>query len=390
MVKKQIGVKRVFLLLLPLFLFLGSFPASAREFSGSNSAKSAILIEVSTGQVLYAKNATERRAMASTTKIMTAMLTLEQPHLDEYFVVDPEAIKVEGSSMGLMEGDSVSLRVLAYGMLLPSGNDAANAAAKKIGGTEEAFVEMMNVRAQELGLNDTHFVTPSGLDAEEHYSTAKDMAMLAREALKNSAFREICSQPNAQVEFGNPPYQRWLKNSNKMLTSYEGAIGVKTGFTDEARRCLVSAAERNGIALICVTLNDPDDWQDTAALFDYGFSVVQSKVAEAQLDGISICVTGGVKETAQVMSYGSALVYAGADPLTQEIHIQPFYYAPVHAGDLVGTVDFLYNGEVIASQQLMCAETVERKITEIQLSPLQKVQGVFSGLWENIKRFFGR
>lgn len=387
--KKIFGAKRVLFLLVPLFFLLGSFPVSAQEFPGTTSAQSAILIEASTGQVLYAKNETERRAMASTTKIMTAMLTLEQPNLDEYFVVDPEAIKVEGSSMGLLEGDSVSLRALAYGMLLPSGNDAANVAAKKIGGTTEAFVEMMNTRAQELGLNDTHFVTPSGLDAEGHYSTARDMAMLAREALKNPDFRNICSQPNAQVEFGNPPYQRWLKNSNKLLTSYDGAIGVKTGFTDEARRCLVSAAERDGMTLICVTLNDPDDWRDAAALFDYGFSVVQSKVVEPNLDEISICVTGGVKGTAQVTPYGSALVYAGADPLEQQIHLQPFYYAPVHAGDLVGTVDFLYQGEVVASQQLMCAETVERKITEIQVSPLQQAQNVFAGIWENIKRFFG-
>lgn len=381
--------KRFFFVLLPLLFLVSLFPVSAQEFTGGNSAQSAILIEASTGKVLYAKNENEHRAMASTTKIMTAMLTLEQPNLDEYFVVDPEAIKVEGSSMGLMEGDSVSLRTLAYGMLLPSGNDAANAAAKQIGGTIEAFVEMMNQRAMELGLNDTHFVTPSGLDAEGHYSTAKDMAMLAREALKNPEFRAICCQANAQVEFGNPPYKRWLKNSNKMLTSYEGAIGVKTGFTDEARRCLVSAAERDGVTLICVTLNDPDDWRDTAALFDYGFSVAHAKTVQPDLNEISIRVTGGVKTEAQVMSYGSSLVYDGAEPLTQQVHLQPFYYAPVRAGDIVGTVDFLYDGEVVASQQLMCAETVERKITDIHQGFSGNIQGVFGGFWEDIKRWFG-
>ena len=146
--------------------------------------------------------------------------------------------------MGLVEGDQVTLRILAYGMLLPSGNDAANTAAVRIGGTTEAFVEMMNQRAADLGLKNTHFVTPSGLDAEGHHSTARDMAFLARAALKNPDFLAICSSKNAQLEFGNPPFKRWLKNSNKMLQNYEGAIGVKTGFTDEAGRCLVSAAQR--------------------------------------------------------------------------------------------------------------------------------------------------
>ena len=141
-------------------------------------------------------------------------------------------------------GDRVSRRDLLYGILLPSGNDAANAAAVSVSGSIGAFVELMNSRAQELGLSNTHFVTPSGLDADGHYTTARDLAKLAAFAMKNEVFREVAACKSAEVEFGNPPYKRTLYNSNKMLRRYDGAIGVKTGFTDNARRCLVSAAER--------------------------------------------------------------------------------------------------------------------------------------------------
>lgn len=317
--------------------------------------------------------------MASTTKIMSALLTLEQPNLDEYFTVDPDAIRVEGSSMGLVEGDQVTLRALAYGMLLPSGNDAANAAAVKIGGTTENFIAMMNKRAELLGLSNTHFVTPSGLHDDAHYSTAKDMAMLTRAALKNPDFLAICSSKNAQLEFGNPPFKRWLKNSNKMLQNYEGAIGVKTGFTDEAGRCLVSAARRNGVTLICVTLSDPNDWQDTANLFDYGFTQVSSHEIPASLAGEkTVKVTGGTQQECKVGLYGAATTVVDLDQLTAEFHLDRFYYAPIQAGDIVGRVDYLYEGEVVASQQLMASETVEQK------APSEEEENMFSAFFSSI------
>lgn len=355
--KRFLSLCIAFLLMLPFF----SQPAAALEYSGSCSAKAAVLIEATTGRILYAKNENMELPMASTTKIMSAMLTLEQENLDEYFAVDPQAIQVEGSSMGLVEGDQVTLRTLAYGMLLPSGNDAANAASVRIGGTTEAFVEMMNQRAADLGLKNTHFVTPSGLDAEGHHSTARDMAFLARAALKNPDFLAICSSQNAQLEYGNPPYKRWLKNSNKMLQNYEGAIGVKTGFTDEAGRCLVSAAQRDGVTLICVTLNDPNDWQDTADLFDYGFSqVAVQQIPTDKAGELSLTVTGGEQSRCAVVPYGAATSVADPSELTARVHLDRFYYAPVNAGNIVGRVEYLYDGEVVASQQLMAAETVEQ------------------------------
>ncbi len=354
-------------------------PVSGQEYAGGVSAKAAILIEATTGRVLYAKNADSRLPMASTTKIMSALLTLEQPNLDEYFTVDPDAIRVEGSSMGLVEGDQVTLRALAYGMLLPSGNDAANAAAVKIGGTTENFIAMMNKRAELLGLSNTHFVTPSGLHDDAHYSTAKDMAMLTRAALKNPDFLAICSSKNAQLEFGNPPFKRWLKNSNKMLQNYEGAIGVKTGFTDEAGRCLVSAARRNGVTLICVTLSDPNDWQDTANLFDYGFTQVSSHEIPASLAGEkTVKVTGGTQQECKVELYGAATTVVDLDQLTAEFHLDRFYYAPIQAGDIVGRVDYLYEGEVVASQQLMASETVGQK------APSEEEENMFSAFFSSI------
>ena len=238
------------------------------------SALAAVLISADTGEIIYSVNCDKKLPMASTTKIMTTLLLIESGNLDEEFVVDSETIKVEGSSMGLVEGDTVTKYDLCCGMLLPSGNDAANASAVKIAGSIEAFAELMNKRAAEIGMTKSFFVTPSGLDGTSHGASAFDMALLAREALKNDIFREICSKETVKLSFGNPPYDRWLKNTNKLLSMYDGVYGVKTGFTDEAGRCLVSACERDGKNLICVTLNDKNDWQDHIAMYNYGFKQV--------------------------------------------------------------------------------------------------------------------
>jgi D-alanyl-D-alanine carboxypeptidase/D-alanyl-D-alanine carboxypeptidase (penicillin-binding protein 5/6) len=239
---------------------------------GEISAQSAIVMDADSGKILFEQNADEIRAVASLTKVMTAIITLESGDLDTRFPVNNRVIHVEGTTMGLREGDTVTRRALCYGMLLPSGNDAANAAAVSIDRCLDRFAGRMNVKARQLGMSNTSFANPHGLDEPGHHSTARDMATLAAYALQNADFREICSMPAAQTEFGNPPYRRTLKNNNKMLFSYPNCIGVKTGFTDEAKRCLISAARNDGRTLIVVTLNAPDDWNDHAALFDYGFA----------------------------------------------------------------------------------------------------------------------
>ncbi|MDE5917647.1 MAG: D-alanyl-D-alanine carboxypeptidase, partial [Oscillospiraceae bacterium] len=326
-------------------------PVYSEESEPSVSAKACVLVEEKTGRIIFEKNSSEKLPMASTTKIMTTLLCIESGNLDDEFVVDSSAIKVEGSSMGLVEGDVVTKRALCYGMLLPSGNDAANAAAVKIGGTIENFASMMNERAAEIGMTRTGFVTPSGLEGVGHGASAYDMALLAREALKNPVFSEICSQSKAKVEFGNPPYERWLTNSNKLLTMYEGVKGVKTGFTDEAGRCLVSACERDGVSMICVTLNDKNDWDDHMRMYDYGFSKLNATSLSSD-EIFQMQVVGGDCDSIPVKAEGEILF--GTDGMTEnritsELFMPPFVYAPLNAGDEVGELRFYYDGRLIDS-----------------------------------------
>lgn len=336
------------------------FNVSAEQDLPEVSAKGCVLIEEKTGRIVFEKNSSEKLPMASTTKIMTTLLCLESGGLDDEFVVDSEAIKVEGSSMGLTEGDVVTKRALCYGMLLPSGNDAANVTAVKLGGTIENFAEMMNERAAEIGMNRTCFVTPSGLEGEGHGSSAYDMALLAREALRNPDFAEISSQKKAKVCFGNPPYERWLVNTNKLLDMYEGVKGVKTGFTDEAGRCLVSACERDGISMICVTLNDKDDWNDHIKLYDYGFARLEP--SELSSDEIMQAeVAGGTEEKIPVKAEGSITI--GTDGMaenriTTELFLSPFVYAPVNVGDTLGELKYYYDGRYIDSLPVKAMKTV--------------------------------
>jgi len=273
---KKISI--IITLIISLTAFSGAVSALAAP--SEISAVSAIVVDAETGTVLFAKNPREVRAPASLTKVMTAILTIEAGDLDRRFTVDNSAVHVEGTSMGLRENDIVTRRALCYGMLLPSGNDAANVAAVSVAGGIPEFVNLMNKKALQLGMFGTRFANPHGLDAEGHYTTAYDLAVLTAYALKNKTFAEICASQSASVEFGGPPYTRRLKNNNKMLYLYKGSIGVKTGFTDNARRCLISAAKRANAAggfttLIAVTLNAPDDWNDHAKMLDYGFVMRQ-------------------------------------------------------------------------------------------------------------------
>ena len=221
----------------------------------TTSAASAVLIEQESGRVLYAQNADEERLIASITKIMTAVTALEHGKLQQEYTVTA-ADMAEGSSMYLKPGDRLRLEELLYGLMLASGNDAALAVAHCVSGGVEDFVELMNDTAQRLGMTHSHFANPNGLDAPEHYSSAADMAVLTAYALKNNDFRRIVS--TASVTVG----ERYLVNHNKLLRLCEGCIGVKTGFTKAAGRTLVSAAARGGMTLVCVTLNDGNDWND--------------------------------------------------------------------------------------------------------------------------------
>ena len=229
------------------------------------SAKAAILTDGATGRMLYEKNADAKSLIASTTKIMTGYLASEYADLDAEFAIPPEAVGIEGSSLYLAAGEKLTCRDLLYGLMLQSGNDAAMALAIAVSGSAEAFVELMNRTAQELGLTQTHYANPHGLDSAENYSTARDLAHLTAHALQNEAFAASVRCKTKTVP------GRTLTNHNKLLWRYDGAIGVKTGYTKAAGRILVSAAERGGRRLIAVTICDGNDWADHAALLDYGF-----------------------------------------------------------------------------------------------------------------------
>ena len=234
------------------------------------SAKSAALLDGTTGECLYEKNGDQRALIASTTKIMTGLLVCEAGDLDRTVTVPETAAGTEGSSMYLKSGETLTRRELLYGMMLHSGNDAALTLAISISGSEAAFVRQMNRRACALNLTQTHFANPHGLDSGENYSTALDLARLAQAALQNEQFRAVVSTKTITCA------GRTLTNHNKLLWRYDGCIGVKTGYTRHAGRILVSAAERGGRMLIAVTISDPDDWRDHAALLDYGFAVLGS------------------------------------------------------------------------------------------------------------------
>ena len=318
------------------------------------SAKSAIVMCMDTNEVLLEKSAMLKLPMASTTKIMTALILAEQPDLSKTVKVTKQMVTVEGSSMGLLEGDAVSYRDLLYGMLLASGNDAANTTAYVIGGSIKGFAKIMNQKAAELGLKNTSFVTPSGLDDENHYTTAYDLALLASAALKNKVFREACSSKIATLYFGNPPYRRTLTNHNKLLGNYEGLIGVKTGFTKKSGRCLVTAVEREGKRVIVVTLNAPDDWNDHKSLLDYGLS--KTEVVEFKNNDLTdvLPVISGDADLVRIKSEEKSFCTAlkSANNVTRNIILPKFIYTPVSAGELVGRVEYLLESKIIATSNI--------------------------------------
>lgn len=344
---------------------VGALCPVARAAGPEVSAQSAVVLTADTGTVLFEKDGHTPRPVASTTKIMTALLALEaaQEQGDPLVDITQEMVAVEGSSMGLQAGDSISLTGLAAGMLLASGNDAANAAALYLDGSLESFAARMNQRAAALGMEDTHFVTPSGLDGEDaqglgHLSTAYDMALLARAALEDQAFRQLCSSPSLAVEFAEPVKRVTYTNHNKLLAQYQGCVGVKTGFTKEAGRCLVSAAERDGALLIAVTLNAPNDWEDHTALLDYGFSQMEPYRLAGGDVRLTVPVVGSPVEAVSLRGSNGGevtLPLGQGAQVERVVHAPKFLYAPVEAGEQVGEICWYLEGQLLGSAPLTAA-----------------------------------
>mgnify|MGYP003291975915 CR=1 FL=1 len=296
------------------------------------SAQKALLLDASTDRVLFEKNPDTRSLIASTTKIMTALVVCEQCNVLDRMSVPKEAVGIEGSSMYLREGEVLTVQELLYGLMLHSGNDAAVALAIYCGGTVEGFVQLMNDKARLLGLSNTHFENPHGLDSPEHYSTARDLAILADYAMQNPIFAKTVSTKTVRVG------QRSLTNHNKLLWRVTGADGIKTGFTKASGRILVSSATRDGRRLVCVTINDGNDWQDHATLLENGFS--KYRITQ-------ILTEGDCVGTVEILSGEAQRVQLLADadfsfPLAENEQVQillsgpGFAYAPVAQGQTAG------------------------------------------------------
>lgn len=370
-------LKRLFVVFLVL-INLVSFKTDAITIG----AKAGVVIGGDFGETIFEYNAHDKLPMASTTKIMTALLLCEYGNFEKEILVTKQMVAVEGSSMGLLEGDRVTLHDLLYGIMLASGNDAANTAAICISGSVEEFVILMNKRAKELGLLNTNFVTPSGLDAEEHYTTAHDLAKLTFYALKNEEFKKAAATYKATLCYGNPPYKRTLTNHNRLLNEYDGAIGVKTGFTKKSGRCLVSAAEKDGKLAISVTLNCPDDWNEHKKMLDFGFSSLKDIEIIPENQTLQIPVINSVKKSVKAFCPSLKAVAFEDSGFEYSIKIKKSLEAPINKGDKIGEIKYIKNGEALATFPITLCESAE----EIKLSPLQKIgkilKHILYGLWE--------
>lgn len=312
------------------------------------SAKSAIVMDGASGKVLFAQNADEKSLIASTTKIMTGLLIARDCALDEPVTVDPAAAGTEGSSLYLRPNEETTVEALLYGLLLHSGNDAALALAIHHSGSEAAFVAHMNETAAQLGLANTHFANPHGLDSEENYSTALDLARLAAHAMDDPLFHRVVS--TRSIRFGD----RCFSNHNKLLWRYPGAVGVKTGYTKAAGRILVSAAERNGRRLIAVTISDPNDWADHAALLDRGFAAYQKT---------QLCQAGDPVGFVPVLTDGSYARVAFRETLTVSLapgetptlrlFCPKLLFSPAAPGAAAGYASVCLHGKELARAELI-------------------------------------
>ena len=353
-----------FFLILPLLLACTAYTAKAEAEKPQVSAGAYVLYCADSGGVLLSSNEHEKMGMASTTKIMTSLLCLEQASAADRKVTFTREMSAEGSSMYLKAGDVVRLSDLAAGMMTVSGNDAANAAAIAIGGTQEKFASLMNQRAKQIGMENTNFVTPSGLSHPDHYSTAYDMALLMDYVMENEDFAELTAKKSVTVDFVKPRTHRvTYNNHNRLLSMYEHCTGGKTGYTQSTGRCLVTSAEYEGLRLIAVTLNDRNDWQDHIALYEYGFENFTAFSPNVQ-EIYRVSVAGS--EFQSITAYAPfkkvcALKKSDAEKVQTKVFLPGMVYAPVCKGDVLGRVVCTLEGEEILTLELMAKEDAPHK-----------------------------
>lgn len=356
--------KRLFCWFVSLWILFSVLPC--QSFAVSTSATSAILMDVDSGRVLYEQNADARMLIASTTKIMTALVAIREGDLADVVTVKREATLTEGSSMYLKEGEQLTLETLLYGLMLCSGNDAAVAIADHVGGSQAGFVKLMNTTARELGMEHSSFANPNGLDDEKHYSTARDMAVLARAAMENETLVRIVS--TRSITIGG----RTMTNHNKLLSFMDGCIGLKTGYTRAAGRTLVSCAERNGQRLVAVTLQDGNDWADHQSLYEYGFAAYPAqRPAVLGKPFEEAAVQGGLSTTVPLVAAASfSWPVAAGEKLDARVELDNALTAPLLAGKKVGQAVFTLNGAEVGKVDLLCGASVPPRV-ESALSTLK-------------------
>ena len=335
-------IAALLLLPLPVFAFAEAAPAV--------QAKSCIVLCADDGSTLFAKNADSRCLIASTTKLMTALVCLEHAAFDDSVTAQARHCAVDGSSMYLKAGERYTVRELLLGLLLSSGNDAALALAEHSAGSEKAFVRLMNQKAQALGLKDTHFDNPHGSDAEAQYSTARDLARLMCACMENPAFRELIAARTAVVA------GQTLINHNKLLSLCPGCIGGKTGYTRAAGRCLVSCCERESMTLVCVTLSDPDDWNDHMRLYDWAYRSYALHDLNAELAFDVPVISGSRAKLRAVPAPGTKLALPRDREAELCAELPRFVFAPVKAGETAGTLSYQTDGGTLSRFPLVFAE----------------------------------
>ncbi|MBQ8909394.1 MAG: D-alanyl-D-alanine carboxypeptidase [Clostridia bacterium] len=384
--KKNKAISFVCLFFVALFVFaalaggfraLTASQAYAMADGGYTSAKAMCVMETSSKRVIECKNESKQLPMASTTKIMTAITAIENCNdLDATFEVSPKAIGISGTSIYLRKGEVMSTRDLLYGLMLVSGNDASVAIAEHVGGSTQKFVSMMNALAKKVGATNSHFDNTHGLDSETHYTSAKDLALITSYALENDTFREIVSTTNTKITNADGKV-RYLRNKNKLLTSLDGCCGVKTGFTDDAGRCLVSACQRDGMRVVCVVLNCSPMFEESKMLLENAFACYTLyDLTEGYNLPNAIDVVDGRKCNVKIETAGQYLY-----PLTEnehadvnyEISLQKSIDAPVDKGTEVGEVKIFINNDLHFSEKIYTIENVRR-----------------NSIWQKAKKFIDR
>ena len=348
------------------------------------SAQSAVVIDANSGRVLFSCNAHRKMGMASTTKIITAITALENSDINSVATVSPNAYGVEGSSMYLVLGEKLTLEELLWGLMLVSGNDAATAVAEHVSGSVEKFAELMNSTAQKIGATHSNFTNPHGLSDDNHYTTAQDLAKITAYALKNPKFREIVSTRTKSIPWKDHDYNRHLVNHNKFLTMYDGCIGVKTGFTKATGRCLVTAVEKDGMCLVCVTLNAPDDWNDHKTLYDNAFSEYIPHTVKTADEYIATAkIKSGTSDTVTLTTKQDVIIPVKTgeeNKITTKVIPFEDLQAPVRKGDILGTLVIEIGGQPTGEFPVVAAEDVELK--NILFRPAS------GSLWASLTRVF--